>query len=723
MILEHERNQPPPIDTNVVVGGGPYRCNGADVRLRLGRADVRDFSVLHVYQTVGGKQLDRAVIAMRLTAPLSDRAILPDVDEVSIEAEVELPAGAGGGKIGRQVYFWGFVSGIASFDATNQILVVEAGQAPYHFGRYVRGQVELSPGGSEFLLEADLVFNPQWDAVSDQGKRVRGLPNALGAIRGNRDERKSQAGHFAIMDPLRTFTEIGRRYNTGKKEQEAPRGAAEGVQIHNDVYWTLPQVVHYLCWHCNGEEKYFKNPTLEELEEAIDPESPDELIGGGGGEKPPEPQSPTEPGGELNPNPPAPLDPKRAKRTEGRFVRDLRVPLGTYLPQALDLVLNRYGYTWHVDYATTDERRIRIVKRGKGDEKILRWQHHEEVELDTARTWTDGLHLNVGLQSLVNAADVRGDYRLYEATFELVPAWNQADDGLSENQLMLGHVDHLPRYADSHRKWVLNEAGDYNGFVRNNRPLQAYDFKPVFGVFTIPRRRRFHPCITLGKDRQPIGYGGYDVEFSTDAGQTWKSVKELDNGVVDILASECGIRFSGIVPPPQLRQNLTTTKVRITASVYSDERVCGGPPFAAPPTAERSEESIQPEEATQFIEAGNRYYAREVTRQSKYFEQVRKGELDSSKVDDTERAKQFARDFVRAWDQADVSGTISLPYLWVPEEIKLGDVLTDVDSRGIDLEIGNAYDFRYPQVTGIHYDFQENRTELSVETFRDTRYV
>ncbi|MGA2915821.1 MAG: hypothetical protein ABSE89_07320 [Sedimentisphaerales bacterium] len=162
---------------------------------------------------------------------------------------------------------------------------------------------------------------------------------------------------------------------------------------------------------------------------------------------------------------------------------------------------------------------------------------------------------------------VQGDYRIYEATFELVKAWDPTLEENNYDRYSPLTNENFNEVRDVYRKWCLNEADDYSISPYNQGP--AYDFSKVFedGVY-IRKRRRFMPTLSCGKDGSSIGYY---LEVSYAGGSYWWPYM----GSFKILLDQCGIWLSA----EQLDTDVWFAiqkgliKFRITASVMADERI------------------------------------------------------------------------------------------------------------------------------------------------------
>lgn len=159
-----------------------------------------------------------------------------------------------------------------------------------------------------------------------------------------------------------------------------------------------------------------------------------------------------------------------------------------------------------------------------------------------------------------------GEFKVFEATFDLIKAWDPASEG--------GGVESYSTEAEDfnlvenvYRKWCLNEAGDYCLSPYNQG--SAFDFSAIFQTDNyVHRRRKFLDCIT--SDIQGNSLETY-VQVSYDSGSTW----HLFEGSYDVLSDQCGIWISDKFFDEDYWAAAQTDqlRLRITASVRSDTRL------------------------------------------------------------------------------------------------------------------------------------------------------
>lgn len=647
---------------------GKLSRNGADVLVYIDGQETSLNRAISVTQTSGGRSMDTATIQTAIYEPNAGKSLLFAVVEVEIVVRSTRNT-ANGAQDFERVIFWGKTSGLKPSIGANEALVFEARTMPCYFGDPITGMYELNPQtGALQLLHREITFNPVVQGV------VRGNMRTYGAGAG---------GHYTFLDPYRVYTNQAREYATWTSEftEDGASTTGDSTQFKSDRFWTLSEAVYYLCWSLNPSQKYYKNPSRNDLK-ILDKTS------------------------------------ERTSATpDDRPLQNVKLEIGQFLPEALDTLLNPYGYGWCIDYAARGIRRFKFFRRGVGEQKRVRLQKPGEWA-DPLKSNVEAAGFGVGYQSLVNDVTIYGDYKLYQSTWELKRAWSAEYDDTSDADLELSSEE----FQDTNeihrvwRDWVLNEAGDYNGLRTGYDEPHAFDeFDATDPV--VPRRRRFLPCLALSEAREPLGRQGYYIEWSKDGGTTWYLLEELEDHSIEILRHECGIRFSGLRVPQELYLAGADAKVRITASVYSDERL--------EYRSRRDARSIQPDITPMVIDAADKFkFAKIIARNAEAGTgSVINGEnYQTAEVDDTDRIKEMAERLRKAWDQADASIPVTIP--WLDGDVyKLGDVVTGMDGRDLDFSIGSVDGPKYPQIVGLAFDCQQHKQTLHLESFRDARFV
>jgi len=184
-----------------------------------------------------------------------------------------------------------------------------------------------------------------------------------------------------------------------------------------------------------------------------------------------------------------------------------------------------------------------------------------------SRTNIASLHSERAFYPVTHRHIGQGDFKTYEATFELVKAWDPALEDINYALFCPSTNPQFYERKDVYRKWCLNEAGDYTAAPYNQG--EPFNFSRIFeSVEYIRSHRRFWPALSANQQGKSLGYV---LEVSYDAGMHWWTYVDAFDNLLD----ECGVWLSS----DQLDVDTWVAalkdglKVRITASVVSDERL------------------------------------------------------------------------------------------------------------------------------------------------------
>lgn len=160
-----------------------------------------------------------------------------------------------------------------------------------------------------------------------------------------------------------------------------------------------------------------------------------------------------------------------------------------------------------------------------------------------------------------------GDFKIFEATFDLVKAWDPSLEGGPQSDYSPSTNPDFENVQDVYRKWCLNEAGDYD--IAPYSQGDAFDFSFIFETSRyLSKKRRFLETISTDSTGQSHGYY---LEVSYDNGSTWQQY--IDS--FDVLADECGI-WLGVDEFDSTFWTAATGDIlrfRMTASIQSDRRL------------------------------------------------------------------------------------------------------------------------------------------------------
>jgi len=289
-----------------------------------------------------------------------------------------------------------------------------------------------------------------------------------------------------------------------------------------------------------------------------------------------------------------------------------------------------------------------------------------------------------------------GDLKLYEATFNLVKAWNPADEDTDYDKFSPKTNADFYKVRNVYRKWCLNEAGDYSSEPYNRGA--AFDFSKIFEDDFVRRRRRFFPALTRDKQSKSLGYY---LQVSYDDGEHWwQYAYGFDN-----LTDECGVWLSS----PELDSDTwlaamdDTLRFGITASVVGDARlscvVADGPVGSVSPVVEH------------IISVPGRYKYRKVSSQS-IFSVVSDGSMGGpDETDDTAALYEYVRTRAEGGSEVIETADVRTPYLVFGYDVA-DLVRTSPESR--DLLSCGSDNRSIMRIVHVRMDFEKQCTDLRV---------
>jgi len=386
--------------------------------------------------------------------------------------------------------------------------------------------------------------------------------------------------------------------------------------------------------------------------------------------------------------------------TESRPVRDLDVT-GLDLLEALHRCSEAAGILFQfvprLAEAGPDQAMV-FYQRSHGRVVELNCQPPGE-SLNLSRTNIAVLHGRRNFYPVTHRYVAQGDFKVYEATFELVPAWDPALEDINYAKFSASTNPEFYKVKDVYRKWCLNEAGDYAGAPYNQGP--PYDFSRLFehGDY-VPRRRRFWPALSTNTEGEPLGYF---LQASFDYGLHWWEYRYAFNNLLD----ECGIWLSS----DQLDVDTWVAAVkgllrfRITASVVSDERltsiVADGPVGSTIPVVDH------------VLTLPRQFKYRKVSAQSL----LAAGAGQPDEVDDSAALHQFVRQHATASPAIIETTDVQTPSLLL--HFQPGDrVTSSPESR--DLLSARRDNRSTIRIERVHMDFRNQCTNLHL--VRQRRY-
>jgi len=384
--------------------------------------------------------------------------------------------------------------------------------------------------------------------------------------------------------------------------------------------------------------------------------------------------------------------------TDDQVVRDLDIT-GLSLLEALERCCDRIGLSFRFvprfDVLGPAEA-IVFYQNGIGGQVELNCQRAGE-NLSMSKSDIATLHGRRNFYPVTHRYIGQGDFKVFEATFELVKAWDSSLESTNYYQFSPSTNPDFYQVRDVYRKWCLNEAGDYSGPPYNRG--EAFDFSRIFGTSNYAaRRRRFWPSLSADKQGKSLGYF---LEVSWDGGEHWWQYLYAFNNLLD----ECGIWLSSdqLDVDTWVGALKGVLRFRMTASVVSDERlscaIADGPVGSVAPVVDR------------LITLPRQFGFRKVSEQS-IFADAASGTLGpADEVDDSTALYEFVRRHAASGsqtiEQIDVQ-TLSLLLDFQP-----GDrVTSSLESRDL---LGVRRDNRSTcWIERVAMDFEKQQTELQI---------
>jgi hypothetical protein len=384
--------------------------------------------------------------------------------------------------------------------------------------------------------------------------------------------------------------------------------------------------------------------------------------------------------------------------TENQIVRDLDVT-GLNLVETLHRCCERIGLKFKFVPRMSDNgpgQAIVLYRAGIGRVVELNCQQAGQ-QFSISKTNIAQIHSRKKFWPVTHKYIGQGDFKIYEATFELIKAW---DSGLEQNNYDSFSPSTNPNFCqvkDVYRKWCLNEAGQYSGPPYNHG--DAFDFSQIFQSSNfIHRRRRFWPALTTDVQGHSLGYF---LQVSYNSGQSWWQYFHAFN----ILLDECGVWLSS----DQLDMDTWTAalqdslRFRITASVVSDERLTAvavnGPVNSTAPVVEH------------VLTLPRQFKYRKVSDQSIFTEPSSQAFGTPDEVDDSAALREFVRYTAATTSEVIETFDIQTPSLLF--DYRLGDIVsTSPESR--DLLACRRDNRSISRIVRVQMDFEKQCTNLKI---------
>jgi len=384
--------------------------------------------------------------------------------------------------------------------------------------------------------------------------------------------------------------------------------------------------------------------------------------------------------------------------TEGQEVRDLDVT-GLNLLQALHRCCERIGLKFKFVprlVETGPKQAIVFHKSGTGRAVELNCQPYGE-QFSISKTNIASLRSKKNFWPITHKYIAQGDFKVYEATFELVKAWDGSHEDTDYDKFSPSTNPDFYQVKDVYRKWCLNEAGDYSGAPYNQG--DAFDFSKIFqGGNFVRLRRRFWPVLTTDKQGRSLGYF---LQVSFDNGLHWWQYLYAFNNLLD----ECGVWLSSdqLDVDTWVAALKGVLRFRITASVISDERlncvVADGPVDSTVPVVEH------------IITLPRQFKYRKVSGQSIFANSSDDTLGVPDEADDSIALYEFVRKRAQVASETIETVDVQTPYLAF--DYRIGDrVSTSPESRDL---LGCKSDNRSVSwIEQVQMDFEKQCTNLKI---------
>lgn len=518
-----------------------------------------------------------------------------------------------------------------------------------HAGDYVRESAKVEKDGESLTAQSQLrpyhfglplhryiVWNPIIEAEDDIQDDVVFNPVVDGEVQYNQSDKFRDAdaskGYIWAHPELASST-VGETY------QDQVRSG-----------WTLQSCVHAICNLLNNSEAFILNPTTTSI---------DVLAG-------------------------APL------------IRNVRIPLGTTLEKALDMLLVPLGYNHWIDYETDEKPTITLYQIGVGTEKELKFQSVGET-LDLAESNVNQFSTDNAIGDSFNQVTVYGQFEEGECTFPVFPAWDPAGDSITPADLAKDGAEY-PTHQTAWRLFIANEAGDVDPETERLGQMPVVpDLTDVFANY-IPHRRALMEPLTYLQDEEE-GYSTatkqrmpHVVEYSIDSGVNWLPAEE--SWTIKLCPNQIGILFDGNQIPQELYDAGDSGRLRITGTIYGDSRVYN--------TALKESFAANGRVFEQLISRPDKFQSRFRNTTGDYAS-VLTGDADE--VDHNADCLEFAEEIRDRNHYAEIDCEFRLPGLHL--EYKIGDLITKIAGREISLDAAptGAPSHRYVQIVERRWEY------------------
>jgi len=381
-------------------------------------------------------------------------------------------------------------------------------------------------------------------------------------------------------------------------------------------------------------------------------------------------------------------------------IRNVTIPVGARLPQALDSLTIPFGFNWYVDYTQLvagDNPVITFFEIGVGDEKELKMQAAGST-LDLELSNINQFEISNAIGDSFNEVLALGEFHEAEVTIPLYAGWSEAGDAIDRSDLAKDGDQYIGNEA-AWRLFIANEAADIDPTKsRLGSVPDVPDFSQVFSK-AVPHRRVLGEPLTYldGKDtagrvatptdikpqRRPIF-----LEWSDDGGTTWKP--EEETWTVKLCPDQIGVLFDNKEVPQELYDAGDQLRMRITGTIFGDVRLQG--------LATKETHSANGRTIRQVLDVPDKFHKRWREIFGTFTSQLYLTSNDADERDDTDAILEYAENIRDKNHHAEIDCEFRLPG-W-HTEYKIGDLITKIAGREISLDAAasTSPDNRYVQI-------------------------
>jgi len=185
---------------------------------------------------------------------------------------------------------------------------------------------------------------------------------------------------------------------------------------------------------------------------------------------------------------------------EGRLLGEVDVS-GMTLLDAIEKCCEQTGVRFRFEPCQADggpAERIVFYRPGVGRRVELNHQQAGEA-FSIGRTNICRVEGSRGFYPVTHRYIGMGDWKVYEATFDFIEAWDSSLEGAPQSDYSPSTNPDFDAVRDVYRKWCLNEAGDYAG--------TPFDFGSIFERAPfLQRRRTFGKAMSTDSEGESLGY-------------------------------------------------------------------------------------------------------------------------------------------------------------------------------------------------------------------------